>query len=88
MGLGSVLAIRAQVDSPCAACLTSIILVTALLCGLEAWREPLRVSTAAAAAGTKAESPGSGWGVERGRVVLRPRPGPDPHSHLGQTHLS
>ena len=88
MGLGSVLAIRAQVDSPCATCLTSIILVTALLCGLEAWREPLRVSTTAAATGTRAEGPESGWGMERGRVVLRPSPGSDPHSHLRQTHLS
>lgn len=34
----------------------------ALVCGLEAWREPLRVSSAVAA-GTGAEGPGWGWGV-------------------------
>ncbi|XP_070328972.1 collagen alpha-1(I) chain-like [Odocoileus virginianus] len=61
VGLGSVPAISARVDGPCATGLTGIILVTALLCGLEVWREPLRISSAAAVAGTRAEGPGSGW---------------------------
>lgn len=78
MGLSCVLAIRAQVDGPCAACLTSIILVTALLCDLEAWQEPLRVSTAAAVAGTGAEGLGSGVGGGKGQSGPASKPWPCP----------
>ena len=39
-GLGRVPGTRAQVDGPCAACLASIILLMALLCGLRPGESP------------------------------------------------